>query len=140
MFNHFLPVMIVGIVFTTAAAVFFIALYFGNQRRRQWHETARIALEKGQPIPTAFTEGTRTRGVEGGGRGGPRNDIRAGLILIAVGCGLYFGFTTGELRGVPLIGAYVPGCIGVALLVNGIITAVSSPKVGAEPSDPTRLN
>ncbi|MBC7369411.1 MAG: hypothetical protein H7343_21805 [Undibacterium sp.] len=130
--------MIVGVVFTTAAVIFFIALYFGNQRRRQWHETARIALEKGQPIPAMPMQGGRVRAEER--MGGPRNDIRAGLVLIAVGFGLYFGFTTGELRGVPLIAAYVPGFVGVALLVNGIITALGSPKNEAEPSDQTRLN
>ena len=138
MFNHVLPLLIVGIIFTAGVAIVFIALYFYNQRRRQWHETVRIALEKGQPIPTALMQGAGTRVEERVGT--PRNDIRAGLILIAVGCGLYFGFTTGELRGVPLIAAYVPGFIGVALLVNGIIMAVSRSKGGAEPSDPTRLN
>lgn len=139
MFNHFLPVLIVGVVFTAAAAIVFIALYFHNQRRRQWHETARIALEKGQPIPEALTE--RAEGTREVGRpGSSRNDIRSGLILIAVGFGLYFGFTTGAMQGVPLIGAYVPGFIGVALLINGIITLATGPKGGAERNDPTRLN
>jgi purine-cytosine permease-like protein len=136
---QFLPLLIVGIVFTAVVAIIFISFYFGNQRRQQWHETARIALEKGQPIPTQpAPKWADARDANRPGSG--RNDIRAGLILIAVGCGLYFGFTTGDLRGVPLIGAYVPGFIGVALLLNGIITAATGPKHGAERNDLTPPN
>ncbi len=139
MFNQLLPLMIVGIVFTTAAAIVFIALYFHNQRRRQWHETARIALERGQPIPSVLTE-RADAAREASRPGSSRNDIRSGLILMAVGFGLYFGFTTGAMRGVPLIAAYVPGFIGVALLINGIITLATGPKSSVERNDPTRLN
>jgi len=72
--------------------------------------------------------------------GSPRNDIRSGLILVAVGVGLYFGFSTGELRGFPMIGAYVPGFIGVALLLNGIISVFTAPKHESSDTDPTRPN
>ncbi len=34
-----------------AGVVVVCSLYFQHRRREMWHETARVALEKGQPLP-----------------------------------------------------------------------------------------
>ena len=137
---NFIPqILIIGTVFTSAVAIVFISLYFYNQRRRQWHETARVALEKGLPIPTPSGEEEPATG-PADQRYSVRNDLRAGLILIAVGSGLYLGFASGGLRGFPMIGAYIPGFIGVALTLNGIITAVTAPKSGSGTDESKRVS
>src|SRR5882672_8919863 len=59
------------------------AMHFKAESRRQWHETARIALEKGQPLPRLpdDDEPVPSDVPKRSGNG----DIRSGLILIAVG-------------------------------------------------------
>jgi hypothetical protein len=86
------------------------AIYFHNCRQKLWHETARLALEKGQPLPAL--PDTPPSGKS------PANDIRTGLILIAVGAGLIVFFYFSWLR---YLGA-IPGCIGLALLLYGVFS------------------
>ena len=112
-----------GFVAVMGVAVF----YFQSKKRQMWHETARIALEKGQPLPpwpktdeelklvpppgaslAEWEAMRRAREVRGG--------VKGGLILIAVGAGLYIMM---QGQGI-LIGA-IPGLIGVALIVNALI-------------------
>ncbi len=105
-----------GIILGGAIAV--SAMYFKHQRRRLWHETARIALEKGQPLPTsADLHPPRTERMADGDIP-VAHDIRGGMVLIAVGLGLWlmFGQFADRLR---FVGA-IPGFIGVALLLFGI--------------------
>ena len=40
---------VAGLIFAGAIAI--SAMYFKNRQRELWHETARVALEKGQPLP-----------------------------------------------------------------------------------------
>jgi hypothetical protein len=111
---------IAGIVIGGVIAV--SAMYFHNQRKQQWHETARLALEKGQPLPSLPSEFNR--------RPEPqveRNDFRAGLILIGVGLGLSMFFVEVGARSVSYLAA-IPGFIGAALVVNGLLTALFSRK------------
>ena len=92
-------------------------LITANRRQAMWHETARLALEKGQPVPKSPDDEAEER-EEKNNDGG---DIRAGLILIAVGGGLYLFL--GSIGGskIGYVGA-IPGFIGIALLVFGMIT------------------
>jgi len=113
----------VGLIITIAS------LYFKNQNRRLWHETARIALEKGQPIPiapSAMDEVVAKKPDLSSGR----SDVKAGLILIAIAVGFYFGFNELRAEGhyVPSFLFYIPGFIGVALLLNALITFLTTPK------------
>src|SRR3954465_1519910 len=62
-------------------------LIIAHRRQAMWHETARLALEKGQPLPR-LPEDEAVEPVERRVRDG-RNDFRSGLILIAIGAGLY---------------------------------------------------
>jgi len=109
------------------AVIVVAALYFQNQKRQQWHETARLALEKGQPVPplpksdeeleltpppgaslAEWEAMRRARSRRGG--------LKGGLILIAVGAGMFIMMGTDAGRP----GA-IPALVGVALIVSALI-------------------
>ncbi len=109
--------MAIGLIFGIAA------MYFHHQRRVLWHETARIALEKGQPLPPGLSASNSSDHSQSS----PGNDIRGGLISIAVGAGLYLffeGFGMGPLR---FVGA-IPAFVGLAMLLFGILAALRRKK------------
>ena len=133
-FLDFEPWMI-GIVVPAAGMIFagvivVSDMYFKNQRRAMWHETARIALEKGQPMPLGPDVETRC---EPSRPNGSANDIRAGLICIAAGAALYVFLGSFIGRGLGLVGA-IPGFIGVALLLFGLIRLLGERKSGISDS------
>lgn len=78
---------------------------------RMWHETARIAIEKGQPLPPAVYRNCS-----------PLRDSRrvllGGLILIGVGAALYLAPNS---PGGHWIGA-IPGFIGLAMVLYCLVT------------------
>jgi hypothetical protein len=123
-------VAIVSIVgsFLMGPVVIFIVFQSIQRRHQLWHETARVALEKGQPLPpmpadVAPPPPSDTK---------PGNDIRTGLILIATGAGLFLFLNALVGRGLGLVGA-IPGFIGVALLLFGLLNAAT--KRGGPPTD-----
>jgi hypothetical protein len=129
-------------LFLVGLAITVASLYFKNQSRKMWHETARIALEKGQPIPAApsdIEEAAPTKAASAKTdthHSSGRCDFKAGLILLAVSAGLYFGFKdlNGAFHSMPTFVIYVPGFIGVALLINALITFLTTKKVQETPS------
>ena len=92
-------------------------LIIAYHRQKQWHETARLALEKGQPLPTQLDEASRPQPRIKG----PGHDLRAGLILIATGAGLFVFFDALIGRGMAYLGA-IPGFIGIALVLYVALT------------------
>jgi len=114
-----------------------VSMYFQHQRRKLWHDTARLALEKGQPIPP------EAEMAQNADRRLPRpaRDLRTGLILIAVSIGLYFG--SDDIPGLEhsghsfFIGAAIPGCIGLALLLNALITVLFVKNPDSLPNSPS---
>ena len=104
-----MPVFIVGII-----------SYFRSRDRAELQKTMRAAIEKGQSLPPEFIEGLQRRQPR---PKTPMNDVRAGIVLIAVAAGIMIwnyldhGFIGGKLSGL----AAVPGLIGLALLILGII-------------------
>ena len=113
-----------------AGVIVVSAMYFHYRRREMWHQTARLALEKGQPLPSLPNDQAPNRNQR---RDGNTNDIRAGLILLATGAGLYVFLGTFLGRGLGYVGA-IPGFIGVALLLNGLFAAFSA-RNNPTPSD-----
>jgi Domain of unknown function (DUF6249) len=110
------------------------AMYFKNRNQKQWHETARIALEKGQPIPIARYDleekmGHTSNPPKPSGRG----DMKAGLILLAIGAAIYLARPPSWTPGWD-IASYVPGFIGVALLLNALITFLTTRKNSKTPT------
>lgn len=115
----------VGLVFGLAGLLFvaffgFLAMYFHHRRTEQWHQTARLALEKGQPLPTPPPEESEPKDP----RREAADDIRSGLILIAVGLGLYLFLSHFVSHGLGAVGA-IPGFIGIAMLLFGTARLLS---------------
>jgi hypothetical protein len=134
-----LAALVASLVF--AAVVFVVVLHFQSKKRQMWHETARLALEKGQPLPPwpktdEELELTPPPGVslaewEALRRARDRRgSLKAGLILIAVGVGLYFMMPGPDLQ----VGA-IPGLIGVALIVHALIERLTA---GGLPPSPRK--
>jgi hypothetical protein len=105
------------ITFSFVLLLFAIRSFTRLQQQKLWHETARIALEKGLPPPPFPATVGRGR------------MIYVGLVWVAVGIGLRFVQLSGPSRWAPL-----PICIGIALLVGGVIQLVFPPKKPALPS------
>jgi hypothetical protein len=118
-------------VFAFIGTIIVSSMYFKHQKQRLWHDTARLALEKGQPVPTMPKDEDAPRHRHRGG------DIRAGLILIATGVGLYLFFNSmSNKNGAGYIGA-IPGLIGVALLLHGILMGqLAKDKDAGDPRPP----
>lgn len=96
------------------------AIVMKSRERQMWHETARLALEKGQPMPPFPSRDEDRRRFR---ERRERNDLRAGLIMIGIGAGIYLFLAAagnGEAR---FIGT-IPGFIGVALLLSGLVGAM----------------
>lgn len=104
-----MPVFIVAIIF-----------FFVYRSRQETQKTLRMAIEKSDSLPPEFLENLKAMQKK---PKTPANDIRAGLILMAIALGLValdftsHGYVVGHLSGV----AAIPGFIGVALLILGVI-------------------
>jgi hypothetical protein len=99
-----------------AAVIVVSVQFFRNRDREMWHQTARLAIEKGQPVPPMPMPEPPPRP---GPYSGPR-DIRLGLILIAVGAGLSLFLGEQKAPRLGYLGA-IPGFIGAALLFHGLV-------------------
>ena len=98
-----------------------LGMYFHHRRQAMWHETARIALEKGQPLPPLQdAEPEKPEEMR-------HNDFRGGLVLVAVGAGLYLFLNAFLGPAFGLIGV-IPGFIGVALLLYGLLNLLFKSK------------
>ena len=102
-----------------------ILSYCRNKEDQRRHETARLALERGQPIPGLAVSSLRNDLCNGRQRSWIGLMV-GGMINLAVGIGLYL-----MLCAIP--GAYsvrfcslIPGLIGVALLACALIVALFS--------------
>jgi hypothetical protein len=95
--------------------VIFIVFNSIHRRHQLWHETARVALEKGQPLPPMPADVAPPPSLPPK----PANDIRSGLVLIAVGAGLYLFLGSLVSQSMGYVGA-IPGFIGIALLLFGL--------------------
>ncbi len=70
-------------VFSMSVAIVALVGYFKHQARKQRHETIRLALEKGQPLPAELLDAAAA----------PRNDLARGIqtVFIGVGLGVFLG-------------------------------------------------
>lgn len=110
-------------------------LITAHQRQKLWHETARLALEKGQPLPPALDASASrpaSRPADGPGR-----DLRAGLICIGAGVGLFLFFDALLGRWMAYVGA-IPGFVGVALVLYAILTMAFGRKDQPSADRPTQ--
>lgn len=107
-----MPIIIIAIIF-----------FFRSRDRADMQKTIRMAIERGEALPPDLLDNLRPRKKPKT----PMNDIRAGIILIAVAIGMMtwryiaHGSIGGDFAGL----AAIPGCIGVALLLLGIIGSMT---------------
>lgn len=113
-----------GIIMGTAIPIIAIIAFFAflvvraryrSAERQRLYDTVRVALERGDPLPEELTKAL-------GDTAPPRNDLRSGVIWVAIGLGtIIFGFFVGLEDGepiYPLIGlGAVPVLIGGALIL-----------------------
>jgi hypothetical protein len=130
-----------------------IVVSSANKRHREqlWHDTARLALEKGQPIPTRpLTDEEVKSSPLPSTAGDPaawerirranrrRKDIRNGLILTAIGAALYLTRRDDHFgRGLSFL-VYIPMFMGLALLLNGLLDGLFSHSSGDSGDLPPR--
>lgn len=115
-----IPILSVTMPFLLAGGIVGFVTYFRFRKRREVQETIRIAIEKGQELPTEFLETISSPKEE------PKKDqdLRRGVVLVAVGLGIgAFGFLVGEDDAVgPLMGiGSIPLLIGLALTALWIL-------------------
>ena len=95
-------------MFTMIIACVWLGVSQRSRRARLLHDTLRLMIEKGQPIPPELLQSP-----DGGRR--PRNDLRTGLVFTSVGIGLGALLLAEGDRDWPV--ALIPLLIGVAFLV-----------------------
>jgi hypothetical protein len=121
------------VIFSFVICLVLISGFFRQRRQELWHETARLALEKGQPLPDRDIVADRCSR-RWANRWSPWWELRRGLVLIAVGAALYYCLA-GDSRGF----AAIPAFIGVAYLLLGLFGLMRSDKSSGpfdrDPSD-----
>ena len=75
-------------LFAMIAALVIVPRYFKSMERQRMAETLKVAIEKGQPLPTeiidAMSSNVRTPGLPPS----PQRDLRTGIIWLGIGAGL----------------------------------------------------
>ncbi len=116
--------------FLMVAALVLVPRYYRNKERQEMQATIRAAIDKGQPLPPEMIE-AMSKDVPARVKS-PRNDLRAGVVWLAVGLGVAaFGYAVGweEREAVaPILGlACIPAFIGLALIALGLIGPKDNP-------------
>jgi hypothetical protein len=139
-FDQFIP--FAGIIFGCGIPIAIVctSLYFKHRKEALWHETARIALEKGQPLPPRpDADGSLLGPVPASADAATwmrmrrearrAKDLRAGLILLALGAAFRLAnqHSAGFGEGTNLA-SYILLGLGAAMLLNGIIATLTSGK------------
>jgi hypothetical protein len=126
-----IPIVILALVIGLVATV----MYFRGKERERWHETIRLSIEKGQPVPKLQEELGGPLAEALSARLAPESRSRqrmrlvtGGLVNIAIGIGLYFGLSEVPDAHFARFFALIPGLIGVALLLSALIDALLSNK------------
>lgn len=112
------PVLIVSVVFLTSAIIVATVFLFIHRSKELRHQTIRLALEKGQPLPPGLLDDSA--------RPRPRaNDLKSGVkaVFIGLGLSLFFFFVHRDLWPVGLI----PMFVGFGHLAAYALTGRSQP-------------
>lgn len=109
-------------------------MYFEHQRKKLAHDVARLALEKGQPVPSEFAAPAHRNPDD---RRHPHpQDLRSGMVLISVGAGVFLFLNAVSGVKIALLGA-VPAFIGFALILNWLILGALARKQNNPPPPAT---
>lgn len=110
--NFALLLMLIGMAFLFIATIVIAAFFFQYRKMKCWHETTRLALEKGvtpPPMPEELASSKKEY----------KPDVGHGLVVLAVGLALYFGLPQIS-PSIPLIGAYITGFVGIAIILSAL--------------------
>lgn len=124
------PVLVLLIIFGSIASIFIAPRYFKSQERQKMADTLRVAIEKGQPLPTEVIEAMSSNVRSPGMPPSPQRDLRTGIIWLGVGVGiaaLGFALSFAEPDTLyPLLGfAAFPIFIGLAFV---LLSFLNKPK------------
>ncbi|MBI1200679.1 MAG: hypothetical protein GC203_22680 [Phenylobacterium sp.] len=124
------PVLVLLIIFGSIASIFIAPRYFKSQERQKMADTLRVAIEKGQPLPTEVIEAMSSNVRSPGMAPSPQRDLRTGIIWLGVGVGiaaLGFALSFEEPDTLyPLLGfAAFPIFIGLAFI---LLSFLNKPK------------
>ena len=125
------PVMIVLIIFGSFASLFIVPRYFKSIERQKMAETLRLAIEKGQPLPTEVIEAMSSNVRSPGLPPSPQRDLRTGIIWLGIGIGFAalgatFSFEEPDFL-FPMLGlASFPTFIGLAFVALGLLNKTKS--------------
>ena len=121
-----MAVLIVGIIFGSIASLFLVPRYFKSVERQKMAETLRLAIEKGQPLPTEMIEAMSSNVRSPGLPPSPARDLRTGIIWLGVGIGfgvlaMAISFEEPDFL-YPMLGlAAFPTFIGLAFVALGLL-------------------
>jgi hypothetical protein len=119
-------VLVVLIIFGSFASLFIVPRYFKSIERQKMADTLRVAIEKGQPLPTEVIDAMSSDVRTDPRTPSPQRDLRTGIIWLGVGIGLAslggaISFEEPDAF-LPLIGvAAFPSFIGLAFIALGLI-------------------
>lgn len=113
-------------LFAMIAALVIVPRYFKSVERQKMAETLRLAIEKGQPLPTEMIEAMSSNVRSPGLPPSPQRDLRTGIIWLGIGVGfaaLGFAMSFEEPDALfPCLGlASFPIFIGLAFVALGLL-------------------
>ena len=124
-------VLIVLIIFGSIPSIFIAMRYFKSVERQRMAETLKLAIEKGQPLPTEIIEAMSSNVRTPGMPPSPQRDLRTGIVWLGVGIGfgalaLALSFEEPDFL-YPLLGlAAFPTFIGLAFVALGLLNKPKS--------------
>ena len=124
-------IFIIFIIFGSIASLFIAPRYFKSVERQKMADTLRVALEKGQPLPTEIIDAMSSNVRSPGLPPSPQRDLRTGIIWLGVGVGfaslgLAISFEEPDAL-LPLLGfAAFPSFIGLAFIALSFINRTKS--------------
>ena len=92
--------------YIAAAVIVWLIVAAKMARRKLTHETIRLMIEKGQPIPPELFLDPKK----------PHNDLRTGVVLIAVGIGIMAFYHASHIDNVSTLGL-IPLLMGIGYIV-----------------------
>ena len=124
-------IFIIAIIFGSIASLFIVPRYFKSVERQKMADTLRVAIEKGQPLPTEVIEAMSSNVRSPGLPPSPQRDLRTGIIWLGVGIGfaalgLVVSFEEPDAL-FPMLGvATFPTFIGLAFIALGFLNKSKS--------------
>ena len=118
-------------LFAMIAALVIVPRYFRSIERQKMADTLRVAIEKGQPLPTEVIEAMSSNVRSPGLPPSPQRDLRTGIIWVGVALGLIalgliVGFEEPDAAYWFMGFAAFPGFIGLAFIVLGLLNKPKS--------------